>query len=189
LGVAAEHVVAVAVDQDRPFRTTSSLWRGTPSFLSVRALMTAIADGLGRAQRMRTQVTFDTTDPHAQAKFWAAVLGLEIEDHADLVDRLVAENKMTAEDRVRVDGRSAFRTVAACRDPRGIEPRFFFQAVPEQKTAKNRVHLDIHVEPEEKRAEVDRLTTLGARLISTHDDQGPVTYVMRDPEGNEFCIH
>jgi hypothetical protein len=31
--------------------------------------------------------------------------------------------------------------------------------------------------------------TLGAELIATHDDRGPLTYVMRDPEGNEFCLH
>ena len=55
---------------------------------------------------MRTQVTFDTADPH----------------------------------------RSAFPEVAACSDPAGVEPRLCFQKVPEGKTAKNRVHLDIHVE-------------------------------------------
>jgi hypothetical protein len=37
--------------------------------------------------------------------------------------------------------------------------------------------------------EVARLTGLGAELIRTHDDRGPLTYVMRDPEGNEFCLH
>jgi hypothetical protein len=96
---------------------------------------------------------------------------------------------MPAEDRVVIDGRSAFRNAAACRDPGGIEPRLYFQRVPEGKVAKNRVHLDIHVEPDHKAAEVARLTGLGAELIGTHDDQGPLTYVMRDPEGNEFCLH
>ncbi|MGH3292666.1 MAG: VOC family protein [Trebonia sp.] len=61
--------------------------------------------------------------------------------------------------------------------------------MPEGKVAKNRVHLDIHVEPGRKAAEATRLTRLGAELIDTHDDRGPLTYVMRDPEGNEFCLH
>jgi predicted enzyme related to lactoylglutathione lyase len=138
---------------------------------------------------MRTQVTFDTADPHAQAAFWAAVLGIEVEDHADFVDQLVAAGRMPAEERVVVNGRSAFRDVAACRDPSGTEPRLYFQKVPERKTAKNRVHLDIHVEPDRKAGEVDRLIRLGAELIGTNEETGPLTYVMRDPEGNEFCLH
>ncbi len=126
---------------------------------------------------MRTQVTFDVADPHAQAAFWAAVLGMEVEDHSTLVDKLVA------------DGRPAFREVAACRDPDGVEPRLYFQQVPEGKVAKNRVHLDIHVDPENKEAEVARATGLGAELIGTHSDRGPTTYVLLDPEENEFCLH
>jgi Glyoxalase-like domain len=138
---------------------------------------------------MRTQVTFDAADPHALAAFWAGVLDIVVEDHAELVDRLVATGQMPADDRVVIGGKSAFRDVAACRDPGGIEPRLFFQRVPEGKVAKNRVHLDIHVEPDRKAAEVARLTGLRAELIGTHDDRGPLTYVMRDPEGNEFCLH
>ncbi len=134
-------------------------------------------------------MTFDAADPHALAAFWADVLGVEVEDHSDFVDQLVADGRMPAEDRVVVGGRSAFRDVAACHDPSGTEPRLYFQRVPEAKTAKNRVHLDIHVESDSKAAEVDRLTTLGAELIDTSDDRGPLTYVMRDPEGNEFCLH
>jgi catechol 2,3-dioxygenase-like lactoylglutathione lyase family enzyme len=138
---------------------------------------------------MRTQVTFDTADPNAMAAFWAQVLGTEVEDHSDFVDQLVADGRVPAEDCITVNGRFAFRDVAACRDPHGVEPRLFSQKVPEGKVAKNRVHLDIHVRPERKADEVARLTDLGAELVSTHDDRGPLTYVMRDPEGNEFCVH
>jgi len=138
---------------------------------------------------MRTQVTFDCADPHAQASFWAQVLGVEVEDHSDFVDKLVADGRMPADDRIVIGGRSAFRDVAACQDLSGLEPRLFFQLVPESKVAKNRVHLDIHVEPDRKLAEVERLEKLGARLIDTNSDRGPVTYVMHDPEGNEFCLH
>jgi glyoxalase superfamily protein len=104
--------------------------------------------------------------------FWADVLGTEVEDHSDFVDQLVANGRMPAEDRMSINGRSAFRDVAACRDPHGVEPRLFFQRVPEGKVAKNRVHLDIHVEPDRKADEVVRLTDLGAEVISTSNDRG-----------------
>jgi hypothetical protein len=138
---------------------------------------------------MRTQVTFDCADPHAQAAFWAQVFSCAVEDHSALVDQLVDEGRMPAEDRIVEGGRSAFRDVAACSDPAGVEPRLYFQRVPEAKVAKNRVHLDIHVDPDHKEAEVERLTGLGAKVVETHSYQGPATYVMRDPEGNEFCLH
>ncbi len=138
---------------------------------------------------MRTQVTFDSADPHALAAFWAQVFGSQVEDHSELVDRLVADGRLSADERIVVDGRSAFRDVAACRHPTDAEPRLFFQRVPEGKVAKNRVHLDIHVDEAQKLSEVERLTGLGAQLVETHRDRGPTTYVMRDPEGNEFCLH
>lgn len=138
---------------------------------------------------MRTQIAFDCADPHAQARFWAAVYGTQVDDHAEFVDQLVADGRMPADERIKIDGRSAFRDVATCTDPDGVEPRMYFQRVPEGKTAKNRVHLDIHVEPDQKDAERDRLIGLGAEHIETHSDRGPLTYVMRDPEGNEFCLH
>ncbi len=138
---------------------------------------------------MRTQVTFDAADPHRQAAFWAEVMGHEVEDHSALVDTLVDDGLLPAADRIGVSGRSAFRDVAACSDPAGVEPRLYFQRVPEGKSAKNRVHLDIHVEPDRKPAEVARLVGLGAEVIGVHSDRGPTTYVLRDPEGNEFCLH
>jgi len=138
---------------------------------------------------MRTQVTFDVADPHAQAVFWAAVLGIEVEDHSQFVDQLVADGRLPESDRIVIDGRSAFREAAACRDPNGVEPRLYFQLVPEGKVAKNRVHLDVRVDPDRKEAEVARVTALGATFVETHDDRGPLSYVMRDPEGNELCLH
>jgi hypothetical protein len=138
---------------------------------------------------MRTQVTFDCADPHAQAAFWAQVYDFPVEDHSALVEQLVADGRMPADDRITIGGRSAFRDVAACSDPAGAEPRLFFQRVPEGKVAKNRVHLDVHVDEERKTAEVERLIGLGAKLIEVRDDRGPVTRVLRDPEGNEFCVH
>jgi hypothetical protein len=134
-------------------------------------------------------VTFDAADPHGQAAFWAQVMGHEVEDHSSLVNKLVEDGLMPASGRIAVDGRAAFRTVAACSDPTGTEPRLYFQQVPEPKMTKNRVHLDIHVDPDRQAAEVARLVDLGAEMVAVHDDQGPTTYVLRDPEGNEFCVH
>ncbi|GLZ80312.1 hypothetical protein Afil01_51190 [Actinorhabdospora filicis] len=138
---------------------------------------------------MRTQITFDCADPHAQAAFWAAVYGTAVEDHSAFVDQLIADGRMPADFRIVIGGRSAFRDVAAVSDPDKTEPRLYFQRVPEGKTAKNRVHLDVHVDPAEKDAERDRLIALGAAFVESHADRGPLTYVMRDPEGNEFCLH
>ncbi len=70
--------------------------------------------------------------------------------------------------------------MAACRDPDGSGPRLFFQNVPEPKTTKNRVHLDLNV---------GRLMGLGATLAWTSDDRGAYAMTLRDPEGNELCVH
>ena len=69
-------------------------------------------------------------------------------------------------------------------------------AVPEPKTVKNRVHLDVQVGaglgPEERpgrvAAEVERLLGLGATHLRTYDEMGEHWVVLQDPEGNEFCV-
>lgn len=134
------------------------------------------------------QIAFDAADPHALAAFWADVLDYEVEDHSELVDSLVAGGRLTAEERIVLDGHSAFRDVAAARDPRGESPRLFFQRVPEPKTAKNRVHIDVRVPEERREAESQRLIGKGATLLWITSDRGPVTYTLQDPEGNEFCL-
>ena len=138
---------------------------------------------------MKVQVAFDSADPNTLAAFWVEVLGYVVEDNAAFVDQLVADGRMPASDRIVIDGFSRFREVAAIVDPTGEGPRFFFQLVPEGKTAKNRVHVDVSTPEEKKQAEVERLTALGARLLWVTSDRGPTTYTMQDPEGNEFCLH
>jgi len=138
---------------------------------------------------MKVQVAFDSADPNTLADFWVEVLGYEVEDNTAFVDQLVADGRMLASDRIVIDGHSRFREVAAIVDPTGEGPRFFFQLVPEGKTAKNRVHVDVSTPEEKKQAEVERLTALGARLLWVTSDRGPTTYTMQDPEGNEFCLH
>jgi hypothetical protein len=134
------------------------------------------------------QIAFDAADPHALAAFWADVMGYEVEDHSELVDSLVEAGRIPASDRIVVDGHTAFADVAAARDPRGLSPRLFFQRVPEPKTAKNRVHIDVRVEEDRREAESQRLIGKGATLLWITSDRGPVTYTMQDPEGNEFCL-
>ncbi|MGA2284443.1 MAG: VOC family protein [Candidatus Dormibacteria bacterium] len=67
----------------------------------------------------------------------------------------------------------------------GDSPDILFLEVPEKKTVKNRLHLDLR--PDQQDAEVRRLELLGARRVDI--GQGDVTWVvMADPEGNEFCV-
>jgi len=75
---------------------------------------------------------------------------------------------------------------AACIHPKGVGPRLLFNVVPEPKTVKNRVHLDLNVA--DMQAEVARLVGLGARKVKTFDENGETWTVMADPEGNEFCV-
>lgn len=136
----------------------------------------------------RVQVAFDTADPHAQARFWAAALRYEVEDHSGFIAQLLAGGQLGEDDVIEIDGRRAFREVATCRDPGGTGPRLFFQLVPEAKSAKNRVHLDLQVGAEYAEAEVERLVALGATVAWITRDRGPVTTTLYDPEGNELCV-
>lgn len=70
----------------------------------------------------------------------------------------------------------------------GLGRRLLFQRVPAGKTAKNRLHLDLHVGPERREAEVARLEGLGARVLYHADEPVGVWSTMADPEGNEFCV-
>lgn len=90
-------------------------------------------------------------------------------------------------------------TRSAIEDPEGHGPRVFFQLVPEDKIAKNRVHLDVRAAPglqgEERMAalevECDRLVCLGAKRVRRYEPDPPMSaghLVMTDPEGNEFCL-
>ena len=84
--------------------------------------------------------------------------------------------------------RAEFWTATAANDPGGTLPRLLFQQVPEEKTVKNRVHLDLRVGGQGREAEVERLVGLGASRL-WDGRQGPQTWVtMADPEGNEFCV-
>ncbi len=64
-------------------------------------------------------------------------------------------------------------------------PGLLFVRVPEQKTTKNRLHLDFR--PDDRDAEVDRLLALGATRADIGQGEQP-WIVLQDPEGNEFCV-
>lgn len=150
------------------------------------------------------QVTFDAASPRRLGLFWAAVLDYA----ADPVPGSGAEPDPAAVEAT-ADAWLAFLrehgvpeaqwdSAFALVDPTGAGPRLFFQRVPEGKTAKNRVHLDVRAAPglqgEERmaalEAEAARLVALGATRVERHEpggmDAGHI--VLRDPEGNELCL-
>lgn len=147
------------------------------------------------------QVTFDANDPRALSSFWRDVLdyvhpgppGVDLPDDAD---PLAAWDDFLERAGVPEDRRNA---ASAVEDPDGAGPRLFFQQVPEDKVAKNRVHLDVRAAPgmegDERMAaletECDRLLALGAERVKRWEPEPPMSagfIVMRDPEGNEFCL-
>jgi hypothetical protein len=135
------------------------------------------------------QVTIDSVAPHPLADWWAEALGWQREptDEAFIL-RMVAEGHASESETMRHNGELVWVTGAAITHPDGGAPRVLFQQVPEPKTVKNRVHLDVRVGAENVAAEVARLTARGARVL--HDgQQGPFRWVtIADPEGNELCI-
>ncbi len=110
---------------------------------------------------MRLLIVLDCVDADTLADFWASALGFRRERfHAPYV-RLV--------------------------DPNERWPNLLLQQVPEPKSGKNRMHLD--VQTLDVGAEVERLRALGARLVvAPHDDAGFLTAILADPQDNEFCV-
>jgi hypothetical protein len=135
------------------------------------------------------QITFDAANPHELARWWASLLGYQIQDSHDLVTRLLATGAVSEADVVRMGGRLFLAGAVAASDPDGAGPRLFFQRVPEPKTAKNRVHLDLPVPAGGLDGEVERLCAAGATLTGDNAYPGHRSAQLRDPEGNEFCLH
>jgi hypothetical protein len=135
------------------------------------------------------QVTIDSAAPHPLADWWAEALGWQREPSDEaFIRRMVDAGHATEADTMRHNGELVWVEGAAIRHPTGGMPRVLFQLVPEPKTVKNRVHLDVRVGPENVDAEVTRLTTRGATVLH-RGQQGPHSWVtMADPEGNELCV-
>ncbi|MFO7547901.1 MAG: VOC family protein [Acidimicrobiia bacterium] len=138
------------------------------------------------------QVTFDATSPVRLSAFWAEALGYVLQPPPEGFDSWEAWLTDAGVPETEWDSASALV------DPEGVGPRIYIQRVPEPKTAKNRMHLDVSVSegpgasPEERRpaieAEVARLVGLGATRLDEFAELGGFWVVMADPEGNEFCI-
>jgi predicted enzyme related to lactoylglutathione lyase len=118
----------------------------------------------GRRPTMAATIglVLDCTNPDALARFWSEALGYTT-----------------------LGGVGSFVMLV---DADGVHPKLLLQAVPEAKTAKNRMHLDIetpHVE-----AEVARLESIGAHRVeaTVRSEHGTNWVIMADPEGNEFCV-
>jgi len=118
------------------------------------------------ASRVRW-VDFDCADPYKVAGFWAAVTGWR--QHPD--------DKPGDDECAVLSGADIG------------EGGMLFQRVPEGKTVKNRVHLDLQPTDRTRDEEVERLLGLGASLVDDHrKPDGTGWAVLADPEGNEFCV-
>jgi len=138
------------------------------------------------------QVVIDCADPARLAEFWASALGYTLQEppagYASWPEFLKAHGVPESE----------WNSANAVIDVEQRGPRLFFQRVPEPKTIKNRVHLDLNVGggpavPLETRrervsAEVTRLERIGASQQRVGERLGEHWVVMQDPEGNEFCV-
>ena len=109
-------------------------------------------------------VTFDSHDALTVATFWAAALGYE----------LIGEPT------------GAFAVVGGLSMPED-HPLLMFSTVPEGKSLKNRVHLDLEADGEVE-DEVARLEALGATRLEDKAEWNFQWTIMADPEGNEFCV-
>ncbi|MEV0439029.1 VOC family protein [Streptomyces spectabilis] len=143
------------------------------------------------------KLVIDARDPHAQASFWAEALGYAVEDNDALIGRLLGLGALTGAETVEFRGRRAFRDLIAVRHPddpyeqdsgTGLGRRLLFQRVPEPKSGKNRLHVDVHAAPGTRDDEVARLEGLGAAVQRRVEAAGGAWVVMTDPEGNEFCV-
>jgi hypothetical protein len=143
------------------------------------------------------KLVIDCANPQSQADFWAAALHYEVEDNDALIQRLLELGALPREATVEFHARLAFRDLVAVRHPddpydedsgTGLGRRLLFQRVPEEKTGKNRLHLDLHPGEGRREAEVERLTGLGASVLREVKEAQGAWVVMADPEGNEFCV-
>ena len=111
-----------------------------------------------------SELMIDYHDPKRVADFWRQVLDYQVIDDPDESDELIE-----------------------LAEAPGAMPTLVFCKVPEEKSVKNRLHIDVSPRDREQDAEVERILALGARRIDI--GQGDVSWVvMADPEGNEFCV-
>ena len=118
-----------------------------------------------------TELAIDCADPRGLAVFWCSVLDYEVQDEDDGV--------VTIGSPMAPDGKNR---------PGPVPPTLTFAQVPEGKTVKNRLHLDVNPTDREQDEEVRRLLDLGARHADVGQGDDATWVVLADPEGNEFCV-
>ena len=141
-------------------------------------------------------LTFDCADPDTLARFWMLALRyVEKPPPPDFATWSDYYRSIGVPEDELEDGLDLIM------DPDDIGPRVWFQKVPEGKTAKNRLHIDLNISggravgPEVRKNQVDsevsRLVDAGASILRVLDDPTVDHYavVLADPEGNEFCVN
>jgi catechol 2,3-dioxygenase-like lactoylglutathione lyase family enzyme len=109
-----------------------------------------------------TELIVDCADPERLASFWCEVLGWQVTERGD-----------NGEIEISGDGPP--------------ELKLLFIRVPEPKTVKNRLHIDVNPVGADQHEELQRLLKLGARPADVGQGQ-QAWVVLADPEGNEFCL-
>ena len=129
----------------------------------------------------KIQITIDCMDADAQAKFWAEVLGY--------VEQPPPEGFITWQEFLTANNMPVPHPgeINAVVDPDDVGPRLLFLRVPESKTAKNRMHLDVMV-GDKRQARLVDLLALGATHVRDVTENDKTWSVLLDPEGNEFCL-
>jgi hypothetical protein len=152
--------------------------------------------GITTHMALHWKLVIDSRDAAALADFWAAALEYEVEDQSAFISNLLAAGQLSEDAVAEHRGRRIFRGYQAIRHPDdpydevtgvGLGRRLLFQDVPEGKTVKNRLHIDVHSTQGGLGALVERLESLGATRVREMD-YGPAGHwwTMQDPEGNEF---
>jgi len=125
-----------------------------------------------------SEIVVACEQPRRLAEFWCAVLGYRVLDEEEGAIEIGPPDVSTEDDWAEWQARLR-------REP--SPPTIFFIVVPEGKTVKNRLHIDVSPVETSQPEEVERLIALGATKADI--GQGDVSWtVLRDPEGNEFCV-
>jgi hypothetical protein len=130
------------------------------------------------------QITIDCDDAQQMMAFWSVALGY--------VEEPPPAGYLSWQDFLRAHDVPIPPTgsIGAIVDPEGIGPRVLFLRVPERKSVKNRVHLDLRAgrSDDAKTAKIAELVSAGASTVRRVEEHGQWWMVMADPEGNEFCV-
>jgi hypothetical protein len=130
------------------------------------------------------QITVDCVDADVMCRFWSVALGYVPEPPP--AGYLSWEDYLRSSD-ITIPPQGS---IGAIVDPEGTGPRVLFLRVPERKTSKNRLHLDLRAgrTDDAKQAKIDALLDAGAANVRRVEEHGHWWMVMTDPEGNEFCV-